>query len=287
MNTSCGNCIFATYDGGNQQTGCKANRLEKFAKAGCNIPFMEENGKIYCCIEDRICNMLCTKEKVERHNMRFPLEEMRQLIKIQYGVFILAEEEHTFEQICETINSLFSQSIQPKEINVILNTDGISRAKLVRFFKEKEDLLQELKWNVIHILDKGEDGSRNSVEWALDYGVSVSKYQQTWLVVFQPGFKVPTTYLSRIDKLINDDLERFSIVLPVDDWNCAFIQTTLYKSLDGNIPEVLEQEVNEEGKVISDLVATSIMDKIEYKAKEANQLHMIRKAQEICPELAS
>ena len=37
--TLCHNCIFAEYNNKNVQTGCKANRLEKYKKA--NIPILK------------------------------------------------------------------------------------------------------------------------------------------------------------------------------------------------------------------------------------------------------
>lgn len=273
MNTSCEKCAFAIYED-NIQSGCKAGRLTKFQDTGSEV----EHKDNYFIIKDRICMMCCPEETIVKLGFKNPLQDMRKAIELKCAIYIIATDNSTLEDIKLTIDSLNKQTLRPRCINVIVNTDNISKPRLIKHLNDTQSKFEndnlEFIWNITYIQEKDKDGERPSIEWALDH--AIFKCEMPFYAVFMAGYMVCPDYLSNIDKALNDELQRFCVLLPFDEWNGAFVQTLLHKKLGGNAPQTLEEY--EDGA----LIATTIMDKIEWMAKENNQ-HMVKKAEEICP----
>lgn len=282
MDTTCSKCTFAKYTN-NIQTGCQVNRLNKFRQQGTELELQKEEDKESYLIKGRICLMCCPPERIEKLKLKNPAPELRKLITVQCEAYILALDDHSLNQVKATIDSLNMQEVRPTCINVILNTDNISRPKLVKYFNELQNAFeqknQEYKWNITYIHERGENGEKFSDEWCLDH--AIAKCNSPFYCVFMAGYNVPRNYLSSIDRALNDNIERFSVLLPAheDSWNGVFVQTAMHKKLDGNVPQTLEEY--DDGA----LVATTIMDKIEFLGKLKDQQYMIKKVTEVCPQI--
>ena len=278
INTSCEKCIFAKFDSENRQIGCKADRLDKFVERGVKLDLLKNEDKESYIIKNRICLMCCTEQTVQQLQLKNPLLEMRKRIALKSTIYVLADEEHNLDDIKITLYSLIDQFLKPTEIVVILHSQTISRPALSKFLLELEEDNKWLAWRISHIHECGDNGEKPSREWCLDHTIKTCK--TLFYGVFLAGFQVPNEYLSNIDYSLNDELHRFVVLRPADGyWNGAFVHISVHKNFHGNVPEMLEQY--EDGE----LVATSIMDKVDYAAKRDNQLDMIRGVEEICPAM--
>lgn len=277
--TGCINCIFAEWQG-KRQVGCKLGRIEKFSERGEQFDTAtSQDGREFYIIKNRICLMLCTEDWLARHpEVKDPAREVRKLTELKCDVLILVENEHTLEGIRKTVNALLQQEHKPEKITVVLLSDHIHPAKIRKVFQAAENKYFSFKWQVAHIQERGPKGEKPSIEWAMDHVLNNCK--TPFYSVFYAGFEPPTDFLLLIDKALNDELEKFCLLLPVDDWNGAFVQTMLHKKLRGNAPEVLE--INDEE---DEVIGVSIMDKVHFISVKNNYPYMVRKVEEICPTI--
>jgi hypothetical protein len=277
--TGCLNCIFAQWKD-KRQVGCKLGRIEKFAERNTELDIVKhEDGREFYLIKNRICLMLCTEDWLKRHpEVKDPEKDMRRLTALSCDIMILVDNDQTLEGLRKTLHSLLQQQHKPAKINVILHSDHIHPAKIRKILQSAEDEYFSFKWQLTHIQERGPKGEKPSIEWALDHVIQNCK--SPFYAVFYAGYEVPADYLLLIDQALNDELEKFSVLLPVDDWNGAFIQTYLHKRLHGNAPEKLED--NEDG---DEVIGVSIMDKAHFIAARNNYPYMVRRVEEICPTL--
>src|SRR5688572_199954 len=214
--TGCVNCIFAQWED-NKQVGCKVGRLDKFVEQGDELDIdTDKDGKNFYVIKNRICLMLCTKDWLARHpEVKDPAKEMRKRTALSADVMILVEDKHTLEGIRKTVHSLMQQSHKPAKVSVVLLSDKIHPAKVRKLFQSVEDEYFSVNWQVAHINERGLNGEKPSIEWALDHVVQNCK--TPFFAVFYAGYDVPPDYLLLIDKALNDDMQNFCLLIQVDD----------------------------------------------------------------------
>jgi hypothetical protein len=244
-------------------------------------PAVDLDEELNYIIKDRICIMKFTQEQWDRHpEFKNPAEDLRKAITLKVTAYILAGEQ-TITDVRKTAESLLKQILQPKLINVIIYGDTVKGGQLANIFRELEKDYPDLAWQLTTIHDRDEDGSKPSIEWCIDHAVANCK--TSGYCTFHAGFEVPSTYLSDIDKALNDDLIQFIALEPInnEEWNGAFIHLGAHKMVEGNRPIKLEEY--EDGALIAD----TVYDKLIHITKQENQGHLVKKVEEICSAMKS
>lgn len=276
--TRCDGCIFAQIDGGDSQTGCKLNNLEKFAKQGAWIGVDIDTNR--CVIHNRVCIFKFTQEQWDKHpEIKNPATDLRERIKLSCTIYVLVTDDKL--DLKTTLDSLATQTLQAKLIHVVICTDKMKVAHANVLLRDLDRRYPDFSapWQVTTIVDRDEDNIPPSMEWCIDH--AVHSCQTPAYAVFTAGFEVPSDYLSSIDKALNDDLMQFIVLDPVNNegWDGVFVHTGAHRMVDGNYPMKLEEY--DDGALISD----TVYDKIIYFSKQEKQEHLVKKVEEICPAM--
>lgn len=256
IDTVCKSCIFATYED-NTQTGCKLNRIESFKNIGAEIVEAMDSEKEFYVIKERVCNTCRNEEWGENHDKKDWLPIVMSQIMLQCEAYIYVAPHHTQEDIGYTITSWLKQYIKPTRITVVLhNKSKLSRVEVVNSVKKQ--CSGKVDWQVENISPvDGETKNR-----CLD--IAIKKCKSPFYSVSNAGYWVPAKYLQSINRAINDGMERFVMLTPLDEQgNGLLVMTKIHRLVQGNDKH-------------------GIVKKVEYWATEDDMSHMVKKAEELC-----
>src|SRR6478609_10488291 len=96
--TSCEACVFATWQG-NEQKGCKLNRIAKLVENGATLDKVTENGNTHFLILNRWCNKCRNKEWGERHPKRKWEATVAKEVEMKYDIIIYCDSGSTLKDI--------------------------------------------------------------------------------------------------------------------------------------------------------------------------------------------
>lgn len=260
IETPCKDCVFATYLE-NTQNGCQLGRIEKFLARGEAREVYDEDKEFY------VVNRKCS---TNRHkDSPWPAEakqedwaaKVRKEIALTLDVIVVFTN-HVFEDAERTIESLTKQTLPPHHVWFVINQDlagpeqRIGPGRLISLLKETN-----LSWNVnqITLPDR-------TVEDCVD--MVVPNCESYFYAIVPPGLELRPEFISDIDKLINDDLERFTVLF---DEPFTVIQTEAHKYVGGNKTMLADNDVPISG----------VVNKLQYVAKENGMEHMIRLPEEV------
>ena len=272
IQTSCEKCVFAEFDD-QAQIGCRLGRIQKFVKQGTAVRLVEEAERPYCVI-DGLC-MACRRSDGDWAAASTPdnyADRVRSEMRLRLHVVVPVSEGDTIEDVVKTVDSLEKQTLPPRCVRIPVYGKHISPAALDSRFR---DLGPSLVWK-LHVLT--EPATCNE---AIDIALKpVDPRECLYYSVFKPGFMVPRTFVADLDHAINEDLTRFLVLTPNAAGQGLTVQLGLYRSIGGNSPAWRDIE----GKKSID--ATAVEDKIRLMCEEDGRLDMIKKVEELCPDLA-
>jgi hypothetical protein len=267
-NTSCKFCIFKETDFNAkenklQQTGCKLNRLSKFADNGAILEYVKDSVDHYV-IKNRFCTTLRQEQWAKQHEN--PVDAVRKEVSIHCDFIIMNTYE--MKHLRNTIRSVKNQKIKPKNVSVVLSDTNI---KAIKAYDMLQDYLRGYNINFFV-----EDLVQKNYPYYKALDVAADKCESTFYAVFNAGFEIPPTFLSDIDHAINDKLERFSVLEPLSDGSGLVVQSKLHKFFFGN--REIELEKYEDGA----LIGSNMVDKVKFLADKQKTSYLVKQVSEIC-----
>lgn len=272
VETPCKDCCFAVY-AGTEQTGCQFGRIEKFRERGVGVKECYDDDKEFFVVET-LCNLHRHRDgpwyvrNPSWDRKRVAREEVRQEVDV-----VMVMTGHTVEQVKTTVDSLLRQTLLPLRVTVSVNQDGIP-------LRDVRAVLPG-DWIAQVVRERRKDGGRVSRERCIDNAVYDSK--AAFYAVFTPGFVVPPDFVASIDRAVNDDLMRFSLLEPDEDGQGMVVQTYLHGYVRGNADATIDGEDAGEDAGKS---ADSLVEKARHMAKVNDMPHMIKRVGEVVPSMA-
>ena len=222
--TSCQECNLAVFEG-YSQVSCQAGRLEKFQDRMVHCKEGEDLGTEFYTILDA-CNYY-TKERT--------LDEQVEFRKPRFGIAVMLDEntgsiEDTIQSICDS---------EYKYIHVVV-------AHEYTCFKQvKESVAVALKI----LKDRGIKSQAIMLNTGINKETEVfqSLVSNNWLLKLRAGQVVSKGVFTKIDTLLNDDLEK---AVYIRDGECHFILTGAARAryLEHNNYDQMQQSLEIESK---------------------------------------
>lgn len=291
VNTSCRNCVFATWDENRKQTGCSAGRLELFQKVGATIERSTDAGaegiepgteREFEVIKGRVC-VLCRHENSQWAKEVHPetrLTQARTEVTPKVHAIVHCPDGTTIDDILDTATSLEQQTL-PVTTHFVLTGTKPSQMLVVTSLRRKFPITSKLSWNVRVIHEHGttKGGAVDAVVKTLSLN-DCSHY-----LVLDAGTIVWDSIAADLDAAINDRLERFLLLTPIDQQEEGrhplqigpIVQTRLHLMVHGNTPG--EHDL-EDGTTIR---VKSVEEKLGLMATDDGTTHLIKRLSEVCP----
>lgn len=202
IHTSCKDCPLATYEG-KTQVGCRLDRVKAFARTAEVIEAYDED-KEFFVINDRVCNALM----VASARPSATPEEVRKACSVRLAAIVVFSHQ-TIEELEHTLAQLGNlEAPGVHEAIIVHNRDDQSVASI---HAHLVGLRLPYIWKLCVVKEEKATNAR-----AIDLGVDQAN-QSGWYVVLLPGREVPTGLARDLDVALNDELEKFCVVLPPKD----------------------------------------------------------------------
>lgn len=220
--TICRHCVFAKWQG-DEQVGCKLDRIDKLEENGAEIVGIDEDGVKYFAILKRFCNACRTedsfKDVAKKHYAGKVYSEIRPRID-----YIIRGETSSLGEIMNTAQSILKQL--PKSLTVIVG-EGIKSADILsKFFKNKFP---------IYVIKSYSDKSRPVDE-------AFKKFKGQFYCEVDGGFVLEDDFAQKIHDYLNKEMKRFILI---EDDNFRVYISMLHKNLMGNRDYSLAQKIKE------------------------------------------
>lgn len=259
LQTTCKGCTFSSSqdnDNENLDDYCSVGRLEKFKKSGSEIVNVEcsQKDRNYKIVNGSICTMMrgSVWEKFKKEKgfkePEFP-ELARTEINLRCAFFIyMPQDKNKIEdekekrkhdkervhKVAKTMKSIDSGKI-PAEKIVIINNTYITPYEFITYLRrELQELNVPTKWNMEYISQQETKDLEKKEAYLKCVDVASKNVKSMYYSFFKEGDIVPPDYLSDIDFAINDDLQKFLVLLPKDERTGLFIQRLIYSQFGGN-----------------------------------------------------
>jgi hypothetical protein len=241
VKTRCAGCIFAVTTH-TEQIGCWTNALDKFQDQDYTVEYEDVNNVKYCIINDKVCPFhrrqdWATAIEVEHSSSKMPLDLCAEYIrkneaKLEADLIIHIPPyiESCLVELARTIDSVKSMDMQFNEI-IIGNQTEMNILQLLHWCNIN---MQNMRFRIEHMIYNNQEPSDAIT---LLYKKCKSRYVTSCIA----GYQFDPQYLSRIDKLIYDDLEPIvAIVKPkLDDINGYMIMRLVGKQAGFNRDRLL------------------------------------------------
>lgn len=223
--STCNNCVFAKYDADQVQVGCKAGRLEQFIQQGVTVRKSWDSpadwsgdgpppriGKEFYLIE-RACNL--SRPHDSEWANETPQEEWlskaRAEVTTRFHAVMYAPNGTSTEEVLKTVRSLAGQTPNPAVTVVITGTAPRPSEVMAAL---KKEFGRGLNWNVRLQAERLRDGNPVGRGRAIDSVVNELRPSDAQFYgVFDAGSEVPPGLLAEIDVALNDQLERFVLLI--------------------------------------------------------------------------
>lgn len=270
--TFCMNCVFAQFDETNTQTGCKANRLELFKKAGIPISTTPSEDFTSYIIEGKACVYYRNKEwgnkyyaNIDEDNL---VSTVSQELKIPYHAIIFFRSHNTIDELQQRLLELQNQTVPPKLVTVVncytnsviaqevtpKNASYIQSQHLIECFHAHNfphwriQTPQDISDLDMTILDLIYDNTK--------------KMQYLFYISFENSYPIPADFSHELHVAVHDKMQAFTVLLPNAQNNGGGALKVAHAKHAGN----------------------SFAIPLEEKIKHYDDApHLIKKVEEICP----
>lgn len=226
----CSKCIFATYVDNwsgphGIQDGCKLGRLEKFKKQ--NLTRVDETGHF---VVKGICNTNRGQEWANHYKGADLIEKVKKEIQIGIDIVILSLKdpvENLESKLEKTIDKCLKQKdIKPPRIIVVVQNP---KANFKSLYNNLSALIEsyDIRFQLMQIPDQEMDISEC-------VNMAIIKCKSQYSAVFQLGNDIPIDFISKFNKLINEDLAKIVLVEPFETYSGMIVQTKLFRLLGKN-----------------------------------------------------
>ena len=259
--TLCHNCIFADYND-NIQTGCKADRLNKFKQANIAISEMVYEDVTSCIIEEKVCVYYRNKDWALEHykNMddQHLVATVSKELRIPYHVLLFVRKNDNIDDVSIRLTELEQQTIKPKMVTIIDRThtsEPITDQLLTIMRNHSFDY-----WRVqtIQAIDQYEP---DIIDLIYD---STKKIPYMFYICFECQYTIPPTVSKEIHASLHDDMKAFTVLTPNAN------------NVGGGALKVAHE------KHAGNSFTIPLADKIRHYDDAP---HLIKKVEEICPSL--
>jgi hypothetical protein len=239
VETVCASCCFKEVEEDNEvwahQTGCQFKVLERMRDQGAEIKEHTdgEHCFVYNSIVDRVC-VYC--RPIKGWMDRFPgvsdaglMKIAREEVKPRMGMIIISDGDMADLQL--TVTSVANMDIKPHKVCVQFKNQDMRPTNALGLLGSYFDA-HNIEYRIDYIMEKDAVDTR-----IID--IAFKKLPQSYFCVFEAGFVVPKDFIDAIDKALNDDLERFLMLLPIDGVNGLVAQTRVAKQIGGSNEDFL------------------------------------------------
>jgi len=231
VETLCLNCIFAEWEintyGNKEQVGCSAKILTKFDYEEC----IDDKTKTeFYAIPGRVCLYNRSEAWAKTHtSMEDLVLKARQEITLRLTTVVYMGENHTEDDLINTIKSLVQNKLQPCYIIFIFNDVKLAPSYLMPLLaKHLSD--SHIQFRMEFIQERGASTFR-----CID--ICTKKVETTFFAWFNAGFIVQPNFISNLDIALNDNLERFLVLTGDENYNGLVIQRLIARQIGGSIGE--------------------------------------------------
>lgn len=224
IETKCENCTLFNNN------KCDLGRIEIFLKNNQGHKTPDGN-----YIISRVCNTFVDK-RVHTEEIHKDSAKIREMIKTKFDLIVFINAKSDTTEILDKIEQL---NYHPKHVYLV-SKEKINAIKAIQHAKNKS-----FKMDLRYIFE----------DKAID--LLVSKCEGDYICYTDNINLIPQDYFANIDKYLNDKLERFVMINPLDDINGFVIYKKAFQAFLGNQGE-------------------NIITKIQNSALENDQQGMIR-----------
>jgi hypothetical protein len=260
--TACANCVFAEHED-RVQTGCRADRLEKFRKANVNlVQIANEEDITSFLIDGKSCvyyrNNKWATSYYEDQSVGEILKSVKAELKIPYHVLLFFRPEDKLDDVRARLSELESQDVRPKIVTLIDRSHSIEIVtgdlmKICQTYSFAHWRIQSIQ--AIDQLDN------DVIDLAYD---NTKKIQYMFYTILECAHQIPQTMSKDIHKSLHDDMKSFVVLLPNS------------KNVGKSVLKVAHEKYGGNSFTIP------LEDKIVHYDDSA---HLIRGVEEICPSL--
>lgn len=263
--TWCQDCVFASKKG-----ECDLDRHEKFEKNGATITKDDEGNAI---VNDRWCSAFRREKwKKGKDVYNLPIIVRAELLISNEVLVYINDDNYSEEKLVKTLDSLKSQLLKPNLVVLVVNKTSANYHQIIKVAKNSG-----LKYRVDRIMPE-DDGTLIHELDALD--IAAKKIQSDYYLIMCVGAVLEDDeFFANIDEALNENLLRFSVILPNDEGRGLFLSSILSKKLNGNVP--MSSAAIDEENGSKDVVFNSLKEKIDYLANKDNHHFLIKKYEEI------
>lgn len=298
--TPCKNCVFAEYlmdswkpEEKPTQVGCRLGRTEKFEAQGCLLEAEDEERQFYI-VNGRNCKAF--RDVNSEWAKKVPASQRAKMVRMEMtllvDIIVYLGETTSTESLKKTIKSLKAQTLAAHRVLFLSNQSKVHRKELVTFLNKNTQGLAD--WKFTHIILKEENGDKVSRERSVD--LSIQHIDGHYYAVASCGFEFPPTFVADLDKAINDNLERFSLLTANSSGEGQVVQTTVHKhpSMNGNGMAGVKLDEGVEPPGVGqtttgeiNLLLRNLAEKVQFHAIVDDQPYLVKSVTDVCPSFPS
>lgn len=296
VHQSCKTCVFADYNwdpnaepdqNKPRQTGCAAGKLAIFhAQSPANVVEAEDDEAEFCIVNNRKCQFF--RDNRSEWAKQVPADQWadhaRAEARMRIDVIIVVDDSgEGLPGLESTLECLKRQTLKANRVFVVNNSEVIRTGKLQQFLDKHAGDLNIYRTD-IHVRVEGK-----CIHHLACVDEVYSKTNGHFYATFRPGFAIPEDFIASIDAAINDRLEQFVVLQPVDAaLNGMVVQRGFHKAYDGNSPGYGYDDTIEvaEGQEPQPTMLYNISEKAAFFANIYKRPELSKKVVEVCQSLS-
>lgn len=307
VHQSCKLCCFAEYQRGEKvptQTGCSLGRLEKYREQGTETVQAYDEEAEFEIVNGRRCPAYrdVRGEWAKKTHPDNRAAAVRKELTIRTDVVVVLSESDNegdpsganpplLLKLGATVQSLQKLALSPSSVHVLNNQSAVRVSQIIQFLR---GAATGLNWSVTDIVERTAAGGRVPTERAID--LSAGKLKGHFYSVWKPGAVVPPTLTLDLDRAVNDDYARFSVLRPNAEGDGLTVALGFHKApmVNGNkavVAEVDNGPIFENGQLaIFDEPArdykpkllSGVVEKAEFIAAAHMMPHLVANLEDVC-----
>ena len=259
--TLCHNCIFADYND-NIQTGCKADRLDKFKKANITISEIVYEDITSYVIEEKVCVYYRNKDWALDHYKNIDDQSLvatvSKELRIPYHVLLFVRKNDNIDDVSIRLTELEQQDIKPKMVTIIDRTHALEPMSNQLLTIMRNHSFDYWRVQTIQAIDQLDT---DVIDLIYD---STKKIPYMFYISFECQYTIPPTISKEIHTSLHDDMKAFTVLTPNTNNVGAAALKVAHEKHAGNSFTI------------------PLADKIRHYDDAP---HLIKKVEEICPSL--
>ena len=259
--TLCHNCIFADYNN-NIQTGCKADRLDKFKKANITISEIVYEDVTSYVIEEKVCVYYRNKDWALDHYKNTDDKNLVAIVskelRIPYHVLLFVRKNDNIDDVSIRLTELEQQDIKPKMVTIIDRTHALEPMSNQLLTIMRNHSFAYWRVQTIQAIDQLDT---DVIDLIYD---SNKKIPYMFYICFECQYTIPPTISKEIHTSLHDDMKAFTVLTPNTNNVGAAALKVAHEKHAGNSFTI------------------PLADKIRHYD---DATHLIKKVEEICPSL--